>query len=191
MSHFILQDWAQQHAFAAEAVVEMRRVLGSITAYRKQCGYPSGRSDMTFRAGWHPSCEELFVFVESLLFDVVYDSFLKDALVKGSRPADCVASYLGEYLEPVAKLADQDKESVDWGSVNRFRKKTRLLHESSFQHGVMRPPQPCMTSHCQNLLPGDLSSHQDVVRVCADFCCLLCHLCNSGPSLPQSCPNIV
>ena len=74
VARYILDDWSPTRPFRAEALVEMKRVLHRIETYRKQCGYPSDRRDMTFRAGWAPSSEELFTLVESIVFDVMYDS---------------------------------------------------------------------------------------------------------------------
>ena len=110
VAHYIMSDWATGHAFGAEAVVEMKKILGSISSYRKQCGYPNQRVDMTFRAGWAVSSEELFTFIEALLFDTIYDPYLKEALQKSAHPADAVANHLNEYLDAIAAAADANKD---------------------------------------------------------------------------------
>eukprot|EP00969_Alexandrium_andersonii_P101124 4461030-Alexandrium_andersonii.AAC.1 len=117
VSHYILHEWVVSHAFPAEQLVEMKRVFTSISDYRKQCGYANSKkgADVTFRAGWRPSCEELFVLIESVLFDTMYDSYFKDALRNNSQPADCVANYMHEFMGPIADLADRDKDTRGGG----------------------------------------------------------------------------
>ena len=110
VARYILDDWSPTRPFRAEALVEMKRVLHRIETYRKQCGYPSDRRDMTFRAGWAPSSEELFTLVESIVFDVMYDSHLKDALKSSASPADCAAKQLKEFLDPIAQLVEAEKK---------------------------------------------------------------------------------
>ena len=87
-AHYILHEWVVAHAFPAEQLVEMKRVFSSISSYRKQCGYANSKkgADVTFRAGWRPSCEELFVMLESILFDTMHDGYFKDALKTTASP---------------------------------------------------------------------------------------------------------
>jgi hypothetical protein len=115
LSHYLLHEWVVQHAFPAEQLITMRQVFASIRNYRKVCGYANSRNDsaevsLTFRAGWPQSCEELFTIIEQILFDVTYDSYLKDALKNSSQPGDCAASYINEFLDPIAMLAGKDKD---------------------------------------------------------------------------------
>ena len=112
VGNYILTEWAQQHPLPSENIVEMKRVLHSIASYRTQCGYPSEKRDITFRAGWRQSCEELFVFVECLQFDTMYDGHLKEALKANSTPADAAQNQLSEFLEPIAKQATAESKET-------------------------------------------------------------------------------
>ena len=86
--------------------------MHNISSYGSQCGYPHQRKDLTFRAGWRASCDELFVFVEALVFDVMYDGYLKDSLKNTVSPADACAHNLKELLERISSMADKENKDA-------------------------------------------------------------------------------
>ena len=108
LANYILNEWASGHAFPAEALVEIKKTVSSHNVYRSKCGYPNSRKDLTFRAGWRHSCDELFVFVEALVFDIMYDPYIKDAIKASSSTADTCSNYINSYLEPIATMADKE-----------------------------------------------------------------------------------
>lgn len=127
IARYILHDWSQTVAFSADALTEIKKTFASIGNYRKQCGFPSARCDMTFRAGWLPSCEELFVLVESILFDVMYDAHLKDALKSSASPSDAVATQLNGFLQQIAARAEKDKAITSCAQMHDSLVPTLLL----------------------------------------------------------------
>ena len=99
-----MTDWSQAQGLEAEILVEMKTVLLSVDTYRSMCGYPRDKHDITFRAGWKPSCEELFTLVEATLYDIAYDGHLKEALKSSPSPADFAANQFQEFLAHVVEL---------------------------------------------------------------------------------------
>ncbi len=135
VAYYIFHDWVQTHPFPAEALVEMKTVLSSIKSYRAKCGYPNDKNDMTFRAGWRNSCEELFVFVEGVLFDSMYDGHLKEALKCNASASDVVAAQFNELLEPIA---DRAKEEAKDRGANLHARTVAISHSYPFTSCALR-----------------------------------------------------
>lgn len=144
-------------------LIEIKRVLNSVSSYREQCGYPRDKKDMTFRAGWRPSCEELFVLVEGIIFDCIYDGHLKCALKASSSAADAVTCHLKELLEPLAKTAESeeagdnhaDDQEDDAAARDAMPKLKRLREADGADSGTEEPvanPEDMLTQAARRLI---------------------------------------
>ena len=110
VAHYILHEWAQSQPLPAEVLITLKTIFASVSSYRTQCGYPGDKRDQTFRAGWRPSCEELFIFIEAVIFDTIYDAHLKECLKSSAQPADCVANQFSEFIDNISTMATKETE---------------------------------------------------------------------------------
>jgi hypothetical protein len=62
---YMLTEWIDGYAgWGPEVRAAMRKVLDNHDDYRQFCGFPGTQVDLTWRAGWPPSAEDAFQFME-------------------------------------------------------------------------------------------------------------------------------
>jgi hypothetical protein len=113
VARYIMNDFITSIGTPPEVVVQIKTIMHSVKTYRDACGYPTDHKDMVFRAGWRLSSEEVFVLLEGILFDTMYDSQLKDALKACQAPADAVANQLSEVTARITTLAQTESTEKD------------------------------------------------------------------------------
>ena len=117
VGRYILHEWAVVNMpRAAQSVIQfMITIFSSVKTYRSKCGYPGKNAalDTTWRAGWSSQMDELFGLVENVMFDVIFDGALKDAVKRGQTPEEFVhGAEFSEATERVKNLGEADNNDA-------------------------------------------------------------------------------
>ena len=115
VARYILGVWAPVNmpTSSQTCIEKMIMIFSSVKSYRAHCGYPGKKEkvDMTWRAGWTRQMDELFTFVENVLFDQLFDGPLKEGLKRGQLPEELMSDEMfHEVTERVKNLPGGEEE---------------------------------------------------------------------------------
>ena len=113
---YLVNDWASSF-IKPDLLLQIRDTMASVASYRKVIGYGGvGSVDLSFRAGWPRSAEEIWLLIESIVFDIMYDGQLKEGLKANQSPSEVMTAQFSEVIERIQTLhAAENKADGDVG----------------------------------------------------------------------------